>query len=118
MEYRDRNYHRNGSINRAYPPSNDRGYNGDFYRPRYPSNSSDYGSNSNRYIPEPIDNRPNDHSRNYPPNNQSFNRGQPEPNPKEVEKWKALSEKIKEWNEERKEIYHITFPDKVSIVIL
>lgn len=34
----------------------------------------------------------------------------------EYQRWKKLSEKIKDWNNDRKEIFHMSFPDKVCYV--
>lgn len=108
----------------------------DVYRPRYPSNSSDmrdwrdnrYHPRENReHYPEPVNNRPNDHhyheQENRHDQNTLNNRGSrskpSEPNDytntPEYQQWEKLSKKIKDWNSERKEIFHMSFPDKVSI---
>lgn len=93
----------------------------DYYNPRsYP-----------RSPPEPIDNRPTNDRYNrdlydrqhngrgdkLPDNYNNRIRPEEQPDSQEVEQWKNLSDKIRDWNEEKKEIFHLTFPDKVLFFI-
>ena len=81
-------------------------------RNRYASNSPDT-RDSNRYRggpPDPVNNRPNDSFQHPPDDDVRMTPG--------YKQWEELNKQIKEWNSERKEIFHLSFPDKVVIVIL
>ena len=63
---------------------------------------------SNRYRggpPDPVNNRPND-SFSAPDDDIRMTPG--------YRQWEELNKQIKEWNNDRKEIFHLSYPDKVS----
>ena len=77
-----------------------------------------------QHYPEPVNNRPdnqypvqeNKHDQSTLRSRGGRNKSaEPEDytNTPEYQLWEKLSKKIKDWNSERKEIFHMTFPDKV-----
>ena len=117
-------------------PHYDRERSHDVYRPRYPSNSSDmrdgrdqryHPRGNGQHYPEPVNNRPSDHQ--YPDQDNRHDQStlksrgnrnrstEPEDytSTPEYQQWEKLGKKIKDWNNERKEIFHMSFPDRVNI---